>query len=171
MKALLTASAAIALLATAVPAAAETYGNLGYTSVDGDDVTLGAATARLGWRSNSFFGVEGEISTGVKDDSVSVAGVTTEADLDYQYAGYVTGTMPVTPNLDIIGRVGYGQSKLETTTAGVSTSDKEDSINYGVGAQYSWGMNGIRGDYTRHDFRDSGVGEADAWSVAYVRKF
>ena len=107
----------------------------------------------------------------MKDDSVSVAGVTTEADLDYQYAGYVTGTMPVTPNLDIIGRVGYGQSKLETTTAGVSTSDKEDSINYGVGAQYSWGMNGIRGDYTRHDFRDSGVGEADAWSVAYVRKF
>lgn len=170
MKSLLTASAAIALLATAVPAAAETYGNLGYTSVDGDDVTLGAATARLGWRSG-YFGVEGEVSKGVKDDSVTVGGVTTSADLDYQYAGYVTGTMPVTANLDIIGRVGYGQTKLETTTAGVSTSDKEDSINYGVGAQYSWGMNGIRGDYTRHDFRDSGAGEADAWSVSYVRKF
>lgn len=170
MKSLLTASAAIALLATAVPAAAETYGNLGYTSVDGDDVTLGAVTGRVGWRSG-YFGVEGEVSKGVKDDSVTVGGVTSSADLDYQYAGYVTGTMPVTPNLDLIGRVGYGQTKVEETVAGVSASDKMDSINYGVGAQYNWGLNGIRGDYTRHDFRGSGAGDADAWSVAFVRKF
>ena len=55
--------------------------------------------------------------------------------------------------------------------AGVSSTAKADSINYGVGAQYSWGANGIRGDYTRHDFRGSGADEADAWTVAYVRKF
>jgi hypothetical protein len=171
MKSLLTASAAIALLATAVPAAAESYGNLGYTSVDGGDTTVGAVTGRVGWKSDSFFGVEGEVSKGVKDDSTTVSGVTTSTDLDYQYAGYVTGTVPVTPNLDIIGRVGYGQTKIENTTAGVSSDDKADSINYGVGAQYSWGANGIRGDYTRHDYRGSGAGEADAWSVAYVRKF
>jgi hypothetical protein len=170
MKSLLTASAAIALLATAVPAAAESYGNLGYTSADGGNTTTGAVTGRLGWRSG-YFGVEGEVSKGVKDDSTTVAGVTTSTDLDYQYAGYVTGTLPVSPNLDIIGRVGYGQSKFETQTGSVSSSNKEDSINYGVGAQYSWGMNGIRGDYTRHDFRDSSMGEADAWSVSYVRKF
>jgi hypothetical protein len=170
MKSLLTASAAIALLATAVPAAAETYGNLGYTSVDGGDTTLGAVTGRVGWRAG-YFGVEGEVSTGVKDDSSTTANVTTDTDLDYQYAGYVTGTVPVTPNLDIIGRVGYGQTKIETSTAGVSSTDKTDSINYGVGAQYNWGMNGIRGDYTRHDYRDSGVDAADAWTVSYVRKF
>ena len=133
--------------------------------------SVGAVTGRVGWKSDSFFGVEGEVSKGVKDDSTTVAGVTTSTDLDYQYAGYVTGTVPVTPNLDIIGRVGYGQTKIENTTAGVSSDDKADSINYGVGAQYSWGANGIRGDYTRHDYRGSGAGEADAWSVAYVRKF
>ena len=133
-------------------------------------MTLGAVTGRVGWRSG-YFGVEGEVSKGVKDDSVTVGGVTSSAELDYQYAGYVTGTVPVTPNLDLIGRVGYGQTKIEATTAGVSASDKEDSINYGVGAQYNWGLNGIRGDVTRHDFRGDGAGEADAWSVSYVRKF
>ena len=171
MKSLFAASAAIALLATAVPAAAESYGNLGYTSVDGGDATVGAVTGRVGWKSDSFFGVEGEVSKGVKDDSATVAGVTTTTDLDYQYAGYVTGTIPMTPNFDLIGRVGYGQTKIESNTAGVVTTDKADSINYGVGAQYSWGANGIRGDYTRHDYRGSGAGDADAWSVAYVRKF
>jgi hypothetical protein len=170
MKSLFAASAAIALLATAVPAAAESYGNIGYTSVDAGDATVGAVTGRVGWRAG-YFGVEGEVSKGVKDDSSSVAGVTTDTELDYQYAGYVTGTVPVTPNLDIIGRVGYGQTKIEETTAGVSSTDKADSINYGVGAQYSWGMNGIRGDYTRHDYRGSGAGDGDAWSVAYVRRF
>ena len=170
MKSFLTASAAIALLATAGPAASETEGKLGDTSVDGGDATLGAVTGRVGWRSG-YFGVEGEVSTGVKDDTTTTAGVTTDTDLDYQYAGYVTATAPVTPNLDIIGRVGYGQTKIETSTAGLATTDKADSVNYGVGAQYNWGMNGIRGDYTRHDYRDSGVDAADAWTVSYVRKF
>ena len=171
MKSLLTASAALAVLAVAAPASAETYGNLGYTSVDGDGATVGAVTGRLGWKSKSFFGLEGEVSTGVKDDSISTAGVTTNVDLKHQYAAYVTGTMPVSPNIDVIARVGYGQSKIENTTAGATVSDKLDSINYGVGAQYNWGLNGIRGDYTRHDFRGAGNGEADAWSVGYVRKF
>lgn len=170
MKSLLTASAAVALLAAAVPAAAETYGNLGYTAVDAGDTNLGGVTGRLGWRSG-YFGVEGEASMGVKGDSTTVGTVTTGTRLQHQYAGYVTGTVPVTGNIDIIGRVGYGETKIKDKTAGAAVTDTEHSINYGVGAQYSWGADGIRADYTRHDYRDSGAGAANAWSVAYVHKF
>ena len=60
---------------------------------------------------------------------------------------------------------------LLVSAAGTSASDDGDSWNYGVGGQYSFdGKNGVRADYTRHDFKDSST-NADVWSVAYVRKF
>ena len=46
-----------------------------------------------------------------------------------------------------------------------------ESWNYGVGANYYFdGQNGLRGDWTRRDFEDD-AGEADVYSVSYVRRF
>ncbi len=132
----------------AMPAAAQTvpqfYGNLGYSAVEADDANFGAIHGRVGYQFHPNFAVEGEAGFGVNDDSVKV---------------------------DLLARVGYGTTKLEASAAGFSADDSQESINYGVGAQYSFdGQNGIRADYTRYDFRDDG-GEADVWAVSYVRKF
>ena len=46
-----------------------------------------------------------------------------------------------------------------------------ESWNYGAGANYYLdGVNGVRADWTRRDYRDNG-GEADAYSVSYIRRF
>jgi hypothetical protein len=149
------------------------YGTLGYAGTSSSGADVGAIQGRLGYRFNNYIGAEGEVSGGVKDDRVSLApGVDAKVGLDHQEAVYGVGFLPVTPQLDVLGRVGYGHSKMSAKVAGISGSDAADSWNYGAGVQYHFdGKNGIRADYTREDFQRSDGGHADVWSVAYARRF
>jgi hypothetical protein len=180
MKAFLAAASAAALaslapvMAHAQDAAANTglYGNLGYANTHADDANLGAIGARLGYRFTPYLGVEGELAGGVKSDDVNVGGVSAKVELQHAEAIYAVGFLPVAPNWDVLGRVGYGNTKLKASALGASASDSGDSWNFGVGAQYHWdGVNGVRADYTRQEFRGSDAGSADVWSLAYSRKF
>ncbi|WP_374473187.1 porin family protein [Phenylobacterium sp.] len=180
MKALFAAAsaAAIAMIAPAI-AQAQTampsglYGTLGYAQTDTNDVDLGALQGRLGWRANTWLGVEGEAAFGVKDDDVDLGGgVEADVELKHQLAIYAVGFAPLSENTDLLARIGYGTTKIKASAAGVSASEDGDSFNFGVGAQHHFdGMNGVRIDWTRHDFRDDGAGHADVWSIAYTRKF
>lgn len=180
MKSLMTA-ASLAVIAVAAPAVvhAQTapvtgfYGNLGYSNTDGSGVDLGAIQGRLGYRANNWLGVEGEVAAGIDHDKVNVApGVDAKVKLKHQEALYGVGFVPVTPNLDLLARVGYGHSKATASVAGTRVSDSGDSWNFGAGAQYHLdGKNGVRADYTRQEFQRSGGGHANVWSVAYSRRF
>ncbi|HEY8617470.1 porin family protein [Phenylobacterium sp.] len=180
MKALLAAAsaAAIAMVAPAI-AQAQTapttgvYGSIGYAQTDFDDVDLGAIQGRLGWRGGTWFGVEGEAAFGVKDDSVDLGGgIDADVEVKRQLGIYAVGFAPLSANTDLIARIGYGNTKIKASAAGVSGSDDGDSFNFGVGAQHHFdGVNGVRIDWTRHDFRDDGAGHADVWSIAYTRRF
>lgn len=165
--------AAVAAL-SAAPAVAQdgpSYnGSIGYSRVttEGTDANLDALTARFGARFNPYLGAEGEASIGVNGEEVA-PGV--DVELDHQFAVYGVAFAPVSENLDLFARLGYGQSELSVSGPGFGASEDGESWNYGVGAQYFFdGANGVRGDWTRHDFKDDG-GEADVFSVSYVRKF
>ncbi len=169
-----TAAAAVALMA--VPAAAQSvsdpswYGSVGVANVGAEDtdVDLNTVTGRLGARLNPYFGLEGEASFGIGDEEVA-PGV--DAQLNYDAAAYAVGYFPVSNNFELLGRVGYGTTEIEVSGGGLTASEDGESLNYGVGAQYFFdGANGVRGDWTRRDFEDD-AGEADVWSVSYVRRF
>jgi len=169
--------AAAAVSAIAAPAFAQTtqgpsyYGTLGYSQLDHSDGDLGAITGRVGAKFNPYIGVEGEASVGVKDDDFSIAGVDGKLKHEYDAAAYVVGTYPVTPNFDVFARAGYGTTKIKAEAGGVSAEADGESWNYGAGANYYFdGQNGVRADWTRRDFRDD-AGEADVYSVSYVRRF
>ncbi len=176
MKSLI-ASASVAVLAFAAPALAQAqsapttgvYANLGYSHTSPGDLDLGAIQGRLGYRFNNWFGVEGELATGIKDDEVSVAsGVDFDVGLEHQEAIYAVGFFPLTEQLELVGRVGYGNTEIESDELGTSADGQ--SWNFGAGAQYHFdGVNGVRVDYTRYEFEDDG--DADVWSIAYSRKF
>ena len=65
----------------------------------------------------------------------------------------------------------YGYDRFEASAAGTTLGGTDHSVSYGAGAQYFFGggPNGVRGDYTRHDF--DGGGDADVWSLSFVRRF
>lgn len=169
---LIAAVAAVAMVPVAANAQAVTgYGSVGYSHHDLEGADVGAIQGRLGARFNPYLGVEGELGFGVKKDDVNIGGVKGKAELKNQAAIYGVGFLPVAPNADLYARVGYGKSEGKISVPGAIAKADGNSWNYGVGGQYFLDdKNGVRADYTRHDFEDD-AGKADVWSVGYVRKF
>lgn len=147
-------------------------GSIGYTQLDGDNADLGAVTGRLNAKVNRYVGVEGEASFGVKDDEITVGGVTGDLSHEYDAAAYVVGTLPVSPNFELFGRVGYGTTSIKADVAGFTATEDGESVNYGAGANYFFdGRNGVRADWTRRDFTADNGGELDTYGLSYVRRF
>jgi hypothetical protein len=57
----------------------------------------GAIQGRLGYRFNTYLGVEGELSGGVKSDDIDVAGVPVDVKLQHAEAIYGVGFLPSRP--------------------------------------------------------------------------
>jgi outer membrane immunogenic protein len=160
-----------------VPAAAHAqqdsraYATLGYTAVETDQAELGAVTGRFGYKVLPWIGAEVEAGVGVEDDSfdVSINGSGT-IELKHDVAAYAVAFLPLGDHFEAHARIGYGTTKIESSVAAVTVRDEGESFNYGVGASaFLDGWNGVRADWTRRDFQDGG--EADTWSVSYIRRF
>ena len=173
----LAATTAVILAAPAIASAQSlspttVYGSLGYANASIDDLNLGSVQGRLGARFGQYVAIEGEVAGGVKEDSIAVTpAISVDFKVKSQLAVYAVGFLPVNPQFDLLARVGYGHSEIEASGAGATASADGDSWNYGVGGQYFFDeKNGVRVDYTRHDFKDSSD-DADVWAVAYTHKF
>jgi outer membrane immunogenic protein len=159
MKLKLALAAAAALSVPAfMPASAQqanVYINAGYTQFDGDGGgDVGGLTGRVGVGFGRYFAVEGEATIGITDDD--------GLELDNELGAFVVGKLPVASSFDIFGRVGV--SRIETSPGGDA-----DGLAYGIGGEFHLtDKDGIRGDWTRHDYDE---GEADAYSISYVRRF
>ena len=177
---------ALALAAFAAPAFAQTtswympsglYGTLGYSNLDtasGPDVDLNAITGRVGARFGRYLGVEGEVTGGLGSDSYGYAGDSIKARLNDQYAGYVVGYLPITPQFELLARVGYGGQDYHISdyTAATTQGYHYDSLNYGAGGQYNFTpKDGVRVDYTRIDAQGYQNPDSNVWNISYVRKF
>src|SRR5687768_9708807 len=123
IKAIAVAAGLVAAAAVALPASAQTvtpsfYGNLGYTFIDGGaGAEFGALTARAGARLHNNFALEGEAAVGVDGDEV-VGAATVETKLKHSFNAYAVGLLPVTPQLDLFVRGGYGTTRVSARSAG-----------------------------------------------------
>ncbi len=165
------------------------YGTLGYSRLDGDQLTLGAVSGRVGARFGSYFGVEGEVNVGVNQDHFTyvppcsgpicaIAIFRVKSRLSNSEGMYAVGYLPVAPDADLFVRAGYGFAHYSASQAFFNGFD-EQSFNYGAGAQiFLDDANGLRLDYTRQAIaqdtrpgREAIGNNADVWSVSYVRRF
>jgi outer membrane immunogenic protein len=162
-------SGAACLLAT--PALAQNnqlgvWGSVGYSHIDVEGMNLGGVTGRVGGVVTPHIGFEAEGTFGVGSESQD--GV--EVGLNYDWAAYLTGALPMTENARLIARLGYGTSELEAEEAGESESVEVNGFRYGVGAEFLFDdANGVRVDFTRVDAQD-GL-EGNLYTVSYVRRF
>ena len=148
------AVSAAALVAPGLAHAQEgAYVGLGYTQFDGDDVSVGGVTGRVGYRFHPNFAAEAEASFGVDDDD----GV----ELDNSVGVYGVGILPVSQQFDLFGRVGYHSSE--------SNVAEEDGVAFGGGAQFNVNERfGVRAEYTRLVGDDDAV---DTFGASAVFKF
>ena len=175
MKTTVTALVAACALMPAVALAqseSRAYATLGYTAVDTEQNELGAVTGRFGYKVLPWVGAELEAGVGVEDEAFDVSidgsGV---IELKHDVAAYAVAFLPLGDHFEAHARVGYGTTKIESSVAAVSVRGDGESFNYGFGASaFLDGSNGVRADWTRREFQDDG-GEADTWSVSYIRRF
>src|SRR5215208_2510696 len=92
MKLLIAAATAVSALALAAPASAAAEASLGYSAIAAGNVNVGDITGRVSWKFSDTFGIEGEASTGINDDTRS--GVKVE--VDKQAGIYLTAGAHVT---------------------------------------------------------------------------
>ncbi|HEX2815403.1 MAG TPA: porin family protein [Phenylobacterium sp.] len=185
MKALITAASALALAAL-LPAAASAqtapttnvgttfYGTLGYADSNTDHLNLGTIQGRVGARFGQYFGVEGELGAGVTNDKTTVGGIDIKAKIQNQEAIYGVGFLPLSPEFELLARIGYGDTRAKAKASAFNVADSEsgNSWNYGVGGQYHFDdKNGVRADYTREEYTGSNSGAANVYALSYVRKF
>ena len=173
MKALMIAASAAAMTFAASAAGAQEggmYGSVGYAATDRDDANLSAIQGRFGVRLHPNIAIEGEGAIGIGDEDI---GDDTTVKLDHQLAAYGVGFVPLTPQLEVLGRLGYGNTKISVDSPLGEGDADANSWNYGAGAQFWFtGNDAVRADWTRHNFdEDENDADLDVWSVSYVRKF
>lgn len=175
-KTALLAGAAIAasVVAFAPDASAQVYAGAGATiftaEAGGEDVSLGAILGRVGFKTNPFFGVEGEFAIGIQDDEFDVLGQEVSVGLDSEYGVFAVGWLPIPLVGDLFGRVGYADLSIEADAGGFgSVSEDGSGLAYGAGFQFSqFPFTQLRVEYTRYEPDD---GEIDSFGVSALLQF
>jgi OOP family OmpA-OmpF porin len=163
---------AAALLAPA--ASAQVYAGAGATiftsDVGGEDVSLGALLGRAGFKTNPFFGVEGEFAIGIQDDNFDVLGQEVSVGLENEYGVFAVGWLPVPLVGDLFGRVGYADLTIEGEVNGTTVASEDGSgLAYGAGFQFSqFPFTQLRVEYTRYEPDDA---EIDSFGVSALFQF
>ncbi|GAM99295.1 hypothetical protein U91I_02941 [alpha proteobacterium U9-1i] len=162
---LISALAAAAMFAPGMANAQGLYAGAGYTHIDGEGADVGGVTARLGYRANANFGVEGEAVLGTVDDEVS--GVTLE--LENAYAVYGVGFAPLGANTDLFGRVGYASFEVSGSLGPLTVTEEADGVAFGAGIQHFFAGNiGVRAEFTRVEGDEGGL---NTYGVSGIVRF
>jgi hypothetical protein len=175
MKHTLLAAAGVGAIAILAPAAsAQVYAGAGYTIFQTDgpsgDINLGALMGRVGFKSNPFFGFEGEFSIGVQDESFNVLGQNVDVGLESEYGAFAVGYVPIPLVAEVFGRVGYANMTIDANAPGLGSAAADGSgLAYGGGVQFSpFPFTQLRFEYTRYEPED---GEFDSFGVSGLFQF
>jgi outer membrane immunogenic protein len=138
------------------------YGAGEYDHDAGNTIRLGTLQGKLGWRLHRNFGVEGEVAIGVDEDDVFLATV----NVGHEFGAFAVGYLPLLNTVDVFGRVGYTQVKLESSVATAGDLSSSGSA-FGAGAIWYVGPLDVRFEYTRYQIEN----EADAYMMSLGSRF
>lgn len=139
----------LVLLAMGVSAHAQTqtpatpwYGELAYAPVKIKEAGLPDGTAKnlrgiLGYELHPNVALEGLLSLGVGDASVTVDGDPVDTRVNRVVGLYVKPKVAVSQDIELFARLGYARTKVTSTSStGDSGSGSESDVSYGLGAAY-----------------------------------
>lgn len=143
----LTRTAVLAVAGLAPFAAVHADGNYmgaDLAFIDSGDINPIGIGLRLGRNVNPNFAVEGRAGIGIIDDDIG--GV----DLGLKhYAGlFAKGIIPISDMFAAYGVIGYSTVKAEASVVGITVSDSDSGVSFGIGGQYHVGaMSSIHFEY------------------------
>lgn len=132
-----------------------------------DDGRPRAVIGRLGYFVAERVAVEARLGAGVRDDTVQVpigpgGTVGIDLELDRLIGGYLLGHIPLGQSVSVYGLAGYTEAEVTASVDGLSSSETEGGISYGIGAEFHpTDQTGVNVEYIRYldksDFTLSGV--------------
>ena len=160
-----------ALIGSPLAAEQSVYGGLGVVMItaeeQGADFSSTNAMFTLGVNFNDHLAAEGEFSTILNEDSITILGNSAGIGLKHWgvYARY--NFVPVSEEFVLFGRLGYVKGTAELTVAGVTVSTDEEALGVGIGAEYRYSeRSSIRFDLGYADFGDTTanwIGIGNSW--------
>ncbi|MFQ3787531.1 porin family protein [Halomonas sp. A29] len=102
------------------------------------DLEPTAAIGRFGHFIVDHFAIEARAGTGISDDTITIAGIDIEGELDHMFGVYGVGYLPLGASpVSLYGLVGFTRAKatLSAPAFGISESDSDSGFSYGVGIQ------------------------------------
>jgi len=138
------AVAAIAVSATA--AQAQLYGEVGYTALNYKS-TVGANKVEaspsalgvtIGYDVHKNVAVEAMAVVGASDDTATLNGASTPAKLkiDNSFGIFLKPKVMLGENFELFTRLGYMNTKISVSGAGILASATDSAFAYGLGANY-----------------------------------
>ena len=137
------------LALVAIGAQAQTYGELGYTSMtfketkDGNAIKVSPSAIRgiLGYELNPNLALEGMAAFGIGDATFKIGGESLSGfklKVDNIFGVYLKPKMKLNDAIEIFGRVGYARLKGTLTFTGLgSESASDNGFSYGAGLNYA----------------------------------
>lgn len=105
-----------------------------------DDAEGSAAIGRFGFFVADRVAIEGRLGIGLSDDSVEFDDdgfmVDVDVDLDRLQGLYAVGYLPLRQQASLYGLLGYTDARATITGSGVSDSEADSGLSYGVGAEF-----------------------------------
>ena len=169
----------LALAATAFAAGAHagdtlqigTYGKVGVSSADyGEKFT--ALNLGYGIDLSPHVALEADANFGLSDKTMNVNGFDVKTKLNYDLGAFVVGKLPLSPNVNLTGRLGYMTAKVQASAGGYKASDTVSGAAIGIGLTCfpHGGKNGFSIDATHANY-GSKNGTANIYQVSYIRRF
>lgn len=163
-----------AIGASAQVAASKVSAEVGYSTLDfkSGNYTAHPSIARavVAYDVNDNLAIEGMAGMNASSSDVQVGALTINAQVDSVYGVFVKPKAKLTQDLEVYGRLGYTNTTLKASAAGVSASSTKDSGAYGVGLSYHiTPAVYLSTDYTSY-YEQSGD-SVQGWTVGVGYKF
>lgn len=135
------AGAIILLSAAPVFAADGAYFGVSYTTLEYEEAGFGAVNptaiqVAIGTPLSTNFALEGRLGFGASSDSLNYLGTEIELEVDTVVGAYLKGIAPLAERFAVYGLLGitHGEITASVPSLGVSVSDDDTDVSYGVGA-------------------------------------
>lgn len=150
------------------------YGELGISQFD---ISGGGFSAEplvlrgiVGAELHPYVAAEAMLGFGIKDDDASVAGLPIDVEVKHTWGLFAKPKIMLGERVELYGRLGYARTKVETSGLGLSSSDTEGDLAYGLGANFNINQRTYAGlDWMQ--YYDKGGRKADGLTLSVGMRF
>ncbi|MCC6302950.1 MAG: porin family protein [Gammaproteobacteria bacterium] len=111
-----------------------TYDESGFPNMD-----LNAVKLEVGKYLTKNIALEGHLLFGAGSEKVDVLGTEVEVKLKNAISVFIKGDLPLSEAANVYGLLGVTKGKLEASVLGITASEDDSGLSYGIGAEIGFG--------------------------------